>query len=111
MIIYNVTVNIDDDVHDEWLQWMQEVHIPEVMQTGYFLENKICRLLVEEEQGTSYSIQYTCANMQDYEEYRSKHSPHLQKKHTDKYANKFVAFRTLLEVVSTLPPSPIQRRE
>jgi len=40
MIIYSVTVNIDDSVHDEWVTWMKEVHIPDVMATGYFLENR-----------------------------------------------------------------------
>ena len=99
MIIYNVTVNIDDSVHDEWLKWMKEVHIPEVLATGYFLENKICRILVQEESGVSYSIQYTSASMKDYEEYRDKQAPRLQKAHIDKYRDKFTAFRTLLEVL------------
>jgi hypothetical protein len=99
MIIYNVTVNIENDVREEWLNWMKEKHIPDVMKTGYFLENKICKVLVDEQQGTTYSIQYTCENMKKLEEYQRDHSPRLQKEHTDKYANKFVAFRTLLEVV------------
>lgn len=99
MIIYNVTVNIENDVREEWLQWMKEKHIPDVMKTGYFLENKICKVLVNEEQGTTYSIQYTCENMKKLEEYQREHSPRLQKEHAAKYANKFVAFRTLLEVV------------
>ena len=111
MIIYNVTVNIEDGVHDEWIQWMQTVHIPDVMSTGFFLENKICKILVHEEQGTSYSIQYTCANIKDYEEYQRDHAPRLQKQHADKYANKFVAFRTLLEVVSTSPLPSFQKRK
>ena len=99
MIIYNVTVNIDHDVHKEWLHWMREKHIPDVMATGYFLENKICKVLVEEEQGITYSIQYTAANMPDYEEYKREHAPRLQKEHVNKFAGKFVAFRTLLEVL------------
>ncbi|MEG1025142.1 MAG: DUF4286 family protein, partial [Flavobacterium sp.] len=28
MIIYNVTTNIHESVHDQWLKWMQEKHIP-----------------------------------------------------------------------------------
>lgn len=99
MIIYNVTVNIENDVREEWLKWMKEKHIPDVMKTGYFLENKICKVLVDEQQGTTYSIQYTCESMKKLEEYQLDHSPRLQKEHADKYANKFVAFRTLLEVV------------
>jgi Domain of unknown function (DUF4286) len=99
MIIYNVTINIENDVREEWLNWMKTVHIPDVMRTGYFLENKICKVLVDEEQGTTYSIQYTAANINDYEEYKSLHAPRLQKEVSDRYANKFVAFRTILEVV------------
>ncbi len=99
MIIYNVTINIENDVREEWLNWMKTVHIPDVMQTGYFLENKICKLLVEEEQGTTYSIQYTAANLKDLEEYQQLHAPRLQKDVAEKYANKFVAFRSVLEVV------------
>ncbi|MGB3946714.1 MAG: DUF4286 family protein [Bacteroidia bacterium] len=99
MIIYNVTVNIENDVREEWLQWMKQQHIPDVMQTGYFIENKICKVLVDEEQGTTYSIQYLCENMDKLKEYQQQHSPRLQKEHADKYANKYVAFRTVLEIV------------
>ena len=99
MIIYNVTVNIEDEVHQDWLTWMKEIHIPDVMKTGYFLENRFCKVLVEEESGTTYSIQYTCSSMADLEEYYNTHAPRLQKDHQDKYAGKFVAFRTLLEII------------
>lgn len=99
MIIYNVTVNIEHDVHDEWLKWMKTEHIPDVMKTGFFIENKICKVLVDEEQGTTYSIQYTAPDMQALEQYQRDHALRLQKEHSDRFANKFVAFRTLLEVV------------
>ena len=99
MIIYNVTVNIENDVREEWLRWMKEEHIPDVMKTGFFIENKICKVLVDEEQGTTYSIQYTCESLDRLKEYQSTHAPRLQKEHSDRYANKFVAFRTLLEIV------------
>jgi len=99
MIIYNVTVNIENDVREEWLNWMKTVHIPDVMATGYFIENRICKVLVDEEQGTTYSIQYTAASMKELEDYQRLQAPRLQKEHSDRYANKSVAFRTLLEVV------------
>lgn len=98
MIIYNVTVNIDYDVHDEWLNWMQEVHIPEVMETGMFKEARIAKILAEEEGGKSYAIQYLCESMEVYEKYRDHFAPVMQQKHTSKFAGKFVAFRTLLKV-------------
>ncbi len=99
MILYNVTINIDHDVHDEWLQWMKSKHIPDVLNTGLFIENRICRILAEEEGGKSYSIQYLLKNMADYNTYQDEYAANLQLEHTQKFEGKFVAFRTILEVV------------
>ncbi|MBK9478687.1 MAG: DUF4286 family protein [Bacteroidetes bacterium] len=99
MIIYNVTVNIELDVHDEWLNWMRNTHVPQVMATGYFTENKICRLLLEEEQGLTYSFQYTCPSLEVYKKYQHECAPALQADVKKRYDGKFVAFRSLLEVL------------
>lgn len=99
MILYNVTVNIDDEVREEWLTWMKQVHVPDVMKTGLFLENKIYKVMVNEEAGTTYSVQYTLRSMDDLKTYQEKFAPALQKEHASRYANKFVAFRTVLELV------------
>ena len=58
MILYNVTINIDATIQKEWLIWMKEIHIPKVMETGCFTENKVYRILAEEDGGMAYSIQY-----------------------------------------------------
>lgn len=98
MIIYNVTVNIDFDVHDDWLNWMKSEHIPDVMNTGLFLESKISRVIAEEEGGKTYAIQYLCESMEIYEDYKNNHAALMQSKHNAKFAGKFVVFRTLLRV-------------
>jgi hypothetical protein len=98
-IIYNVTVSIDKAIEQEWLEWMKTIHISEVMATGLFLENRIMKVLVEESEGINYSIQYTCLTMDDYHTYRNKYAPELQKKHTERYKDRFAAFRTLLEII------------
>ena len=100
MIIYNVTVKIDTEIHAEWLQWMQTVHIPDVMKTGYFHNNQIAKVLGQDESdGFTYAIQYTCDDLKTLEEYQEKAAPALQKDHTARYQGKFVAYRTLLELV------------
>ncbi len=99
MIIYNVTVNVDDTIHQEWLAWMKTVHVPDVMNTGMFNDFRLCKILAEEEQGTTYSFQYTCENMKMYEKYRDEFAPALRNQVIEKFGDKFVAFRTLLEVI------------
>ena len=99
MILYNVTISIDAAVEEEWLQWMKEIHIPDVMNTGVFIDNKICRIHAEEEGGKSYSIQYLAKSWNEYNQYQDQFALQLQQEHTLKFAGKFAAFRTILEVV------------
>lgn len=100
MIIYNVTVNIDNSVAEEWLQWMKEVHIPEIMATTFFIKSQIARVMGDEDSGgKTYAIQYTARNMEDLMEYQRDHAPALQAKHTARYQDRYVAFRTVLEVI------------
>jgi hypothetical protein len=101
MIIYNVTVNIDEEVHDDWFEWMSDVHIKDVMNTGLFLEAKFSKILAEEEGGRSYSIQYLCQDMSTLDKYQEEFAPGLQQDHANKFGGKFVAFRTLLRVDKT----------
>ncbi len=101
MIIYNVTINVNADVAEEWLGWMTATHIPEVMSTGLFLDNRICRVLADDDGGITYAVQYTCADMATYERYKNEHAPRLQAETQKHYGGKFAAFRTLLEVLHT----------
>jgi antibiotic biosynthesis monooxygenase (ABM) superfamily enzyme len=99
MYLYNVTVTVDPSIHIEWLRWMKEDHIPKVMSTGYFTENRLCKLLTDESEIT-YAIQYTFKTTDDLNAYQKEHAPQLQKEHTEKFKDKFAAFRTILEIVS-----------
>ena len=100
MILYNVTIKISNTVKADWLQWMRETHIPDVMKTGLFTEYKMCRLLGEDEsEGTTYAIQYFAKSMEDFIRYNQKHAPALQKEHSSRYENQYVAFRTLMEIL------------
>ena len=99
MIIYNVTVNIDDSVHLEWLEWIKE-HIPQVLATGNFSEAKLTKVLVEEEMGgQTYSIQYKGHNREALKKYYLEDAERLRKDGSQKFADKMLAFRTELEII------------
>ena len=105
MILYNVTIKIDNAVHDEWLEWMQQTHIPAVIETGCFLENRMSRIVIPtdpDNDGFNYSIQYLCTNMATLQQYQAKFAPVLQHDHNTRYEGQFVAFRTVMEVVSSV---------
>ncbi|MGB0167088.1 MAG: DUF4286 family protein [Luteibaculum sp.] len=100
-LIYNVTVNIDHDIHTEWVNWMKTVHIPDVMASKCFVESRFTQVQSNEEHGgVTYSIQYLAASQADLDRYQREFAPKLQKEHTERYKGKFAAFRTLLKMVA-----------
>lgn len=100
MIIYSVTIKIDLDVHDEWFSWMKKKHIPDVLATGKFVEYRMMKVLAENEaDGITYNIQYSAKTISDYFDYLNNLAEKFQIEHTEKYKDKFVAFRTLLKEV------------
>lgn len=100
MILYNVTISIDKDVEPEWLRWMKQVHIPQVMATACFLEYRMLKMMHEDNpHSTSYAIQYTAESLEELERYQTDHASVLQEEHNQRYANKFAAFRSLLEII------------
>lgn len=104
MVIYSVTVNIEENIHDEWVSWMRSIHIPDVLRTGCFIEARLSRIAVNEEQGISYSVQYLCKSQDVLNKYADEFAPALQKEHRDKFEGKFHAFRIMLEVVDIQKP-------
>lgn len=99
MFIYNVTINISDSAHYDWLKWMKEIHIPDVMKTGCFIDNRILKVLYVEDEGHTYSIQYKFLEMADIERYQKEFAPALQADHTAKFKDQYAAFRTLLQEI------------
>lgn len=99
MVLYNVTVSIDAAIEMEWLEWMQNEHIPAVMRTGCFDECKLSRVNGEEDGGKTYAVLYLSPSQQHLDTYQEQFAPTLQKDHLDRYQGRFAAFRTTLSVV------------
>ncbi|WP_405610353.1 DUF4286 family protein [Polaribacter sp. Asnod1-A03] len=107
MYIYNVTINIEDSLHKEWLTWM-ETQILNVLNTGKFTSAKLTEVLVNEEMGgKTYSVQYTANTREDLEEYYKEHAETLQLKSLKKFGDKMLSFRTELKLIKEFYPTNI----
>ncbi|WP_086477736.1 DUF4286 family protein [Arenibacter amylolyticus] len=100
MYIYNVTINIEESIEQDWLQWMQDTHIPEMLATGKFSKALMTRVMVEEEMGGyTFSVQYTTDSKETLERYYAEDAERLRSKGMSLFGGKFVTFRTELAVV------------
>lgn len=97
-IIYNVTINIEESIHNEWLIWIKE-HIPQVLATGKFEKATLTKVLVEEDEGHTYSVQYRSYSRAALDAYYKDDAEKLKAEGMQKFADKMLAFRTELEVI------------
>ena len=102
MIIYNVTINIKKEVEFEWIKWMKEEHIPDIMKTNHFNSWKMFKILVPAgmPDEITYVVRYTTNSKEKYEEYAKNEAPRLQREHVEKYPGKFTASIAILEDVT-----------
>ena len=99
MIIYNVTVSVEESIKTDWLTWIKDIHIPEVMSTGIFFKSQINRVIMQGDSDYTFAVSFTCETMKDLHQYQVNFATDLQQKHTARYGEKAVAFRTLMEVI------------
>ncbi len=101
MLLYNVTVKVNSEIGHDWLCWLQQEHVPEVLATGCFRKATICRLLeVDDSEGPTFSIQYQADTREDYDRYIGEHASLMRQKSFDRWGDRFIAFRSLLQVIN-----------
>ena len=105
MIIYSVTIAIQASIESEWLDWMNKVHVPDVLRSGCFSDCRISKVLGSDGDEITYILQYRCSSLAEYHRYRDNFAPALQKEHTDRFAGKFRGSRQILEEMAVIGPA------
>jgi hypothetical protein len=101
MIIYNVTIKVHESIKEHWLQWLKEEHIPDIINTNCFTHAVILRLIeVDDSEGPTYAVQYYAESKGIYNNYIENHAAQMRQKSFDKWGDKFIAFRSVMEVVN-----------
>ena len=99
-IIYNVTVKVENSIADDWLKWLTQEHAPQIIATNCFKKFTVLKLLEQDDaEGITYAVQYFADNMQNYERYIAEFADRFRKESIDKWGQKFIAFRTLMQVM------------
>lgn len=100
MIIYNVTIKVEHSIAAAWLTWLKEEHIPDIIATGCFTHATILHLLeADDTEGITYAVQYHAESKALYNRYIEQFSDEMRKKGIDKWGTKFIAFRSVMQLV------------
>ena len=100
MYLHNITYLVPHAIKNDWLRWMQEEHIPEMLATGLFTHHRMLQLMeVDESEGVTFACQFYTETEPNYRKYISGHSKTLQEKASIVWGDQVVSFRTLMKSV------------
>ena len=101
MIVYNITIQVSWEIAEEWLIWLQEDQIPEIMATNFFDDYKMYRLLdLEESEGPTFTIQFYTSSLERYKRYAADYASILREKSFARWADQFIAHHTYMQLVN-----------
>jgi len=101
MFIYSITSIVKKEFEAEWLAWMKEVHIPNVLHTGYFNNHKFykVRIPTSTSNEVTYFVHYEFESIDQYISYAEKEAPALQAEVNAKFLGKVTSARMVIESV------------
>ena len=102
LYISNETFKIDWSIHEDWLAWMHQSVLPFVQNSQNAQWATLVKLLdMDEQDGPTYALQIGIASKADYNRLMEIELPPLMQKAYTKWQDRFLGFRTLMEVLSS----------
>ena len=100
MLIFNTTFLVSDSVHNDWHKWINEQHIPFMLQFKPFSNPQVAKVLTDQRQeGTSFSVQFHIRDMETLSIWNEKYGKAFQENCSRQFGTEVVFFTTVLELV------------
>lgn len=96
MLIYEVTLEVDAELAEEYLQWLHE-HVAEMLSLDCFESAKILR---DCERPASFCVQYHLGGSADLRRYLDKYAPAMRAQGEARFGGRFRASRRILEPIA-----------
>lgn len=97
MVLYNLTIIVDETVNEEWQSWVKTAFIPKISETNLFISHRLLKVLNSPNEGITYCLQFVADNPGKYETFASDHASAIMGLHTQKFGNKCLSFSSLME--------------
>ncbi len=100
MLIFNTTYLVSDKAYGAWQKWIHEHLIPFMLDSSYFSMPQVAKVIGGEQQdGTSFSVQFRVADMKTLQLWSSKYAVEFQRNCTKQFGEEVIFFTTVLEIV------------
>ena len=101
MILYNITIILDEEIHESWINWLKNDYLKNMMAQDHFISHRVLKVLDSPNEGHTYCIQFIAETIEKYNNYKRLNTDQIQNNAPAEYLNKFVVFSTLMEFIKT----------
>ena len=100
MLIYNTTYHVDIAEEDNFLIWVKEVFIPEVIQQEVLQNPRICKILSHSQPDqVNYALQWEVESAALLHKWHLEYGDYAKKEVTKIFKVKVLSFDTLMKVI------------
>jgi hypothetical protein len=100
MVLYNITIIMDEGIQDSWLNWANNNLIPSIMDTNLFVSNRTLKVLDSPNEGITYCIQFIADDLEKYNRYQDEFAPRLASTQPVEFENRCFSFTTIMEFIN-----------
>lgn len=98
-LLFNETFQVETEIHETWRKWVSDFYMPQVLGYGKFLHYRLSRMLsTNENEEYTYTIQFLSPNETTLNLYFNTRMPEMEQAMKDKFGEKALVFRTVMEV-------------
>ena len=102
MIIFNTTYLVHPRLEEKFLAWIKESYIPQVKATGLLQAPRLMKVLTDEKDGISFSLQWEADNVSAMGQYKKAHQSKMEEQVIKEFGESVLFFSTHLKVYDIL---------
>lgn len=98
MILYNTTFIVEQEVHDDWFEWLKAEHINDYLKSNCFIGARLGKITSHIEPGAiSYSLQLFVNDELTLDQFKNNFLSEIKQKSLQKFATKVLSFESEME--------------
>lgn len=100
MIVFNTTFHVEEEIHEEFVEYMLQHFIPMSTKSGLLTSPRLSRVFgKEEEPGHSFAMEFQVADLTTLERWNKEESGVVYAPLLEKFKEKMVGFSTLMQTI------------